>query len=169
MTRPPEDQMGTVTRAGDTFDVTFVRRIARPIEKVWAAITVPERIADWFAIVDIDPRLGGHYRIRFSPEDTAADGVIVEFEEGRRLVHTWPDDGHPDALVLYELEPDGEGCILRFSQKGVPMQWIDSVAGWHLFLDAIPGAVDGVKFLWTKDAETALMDLYREWLGPAGL
>lgn len=167
--QPPEDRMGVVTRTGDTFDLAYVRRIPKPIEKVWAAITVPERIADWFAIVDIDPRLGGHYRIRFSPEDTPIEGEIVEFDPPRRLTHTWPDEGHPAALVRYELEPDGEGCILRFSQSDVPVMWIDSVAGWHLFLDAIPGAVDHVKFVWSKDVETALMGFYRERLAAVGL
>jgi len=164
----PEDRMGVATRTGETFSLVFERRIAKPIDKVWAAITVPERIADWFAIVDIDPRLGGHYRIRFSPDDTPIAGEIVEWDPPRRLAHTWPDDDHAPATIRYELEPDGEGCVLRFSQTGVPVIWIDSVAGWHLFLDAIPGAVDHVKFNWTKEVETALMDLYRPRLTAAG-
>ncbi|MDP3747456.1 MAG: SRPBCC family protein [Phenylobacterium sp.] len=164
-----QDRLGTVSRTGDTFELVFERRIAKPVEKVWAAITVPERIADWFAIVEIDLRLGGHYRLRFSPEETPTEGVIVEYEPLRRLAHTWPDPGHADAIVRYELEPDGDGCRLRFSQNGLPAKYVESIAGWHVFLDAIPGAIDGVRFVWSMEQEKAVLQLYKARLAAVGV
>jgi uncharacterized protein YndB with AHSA1/START domain len=164
-----DDRLGTITRTGDGFDVVFDRRIAKPIDKVWAAITTPERIADWFAIVDLDLRLGGHYRLKFSPEETPVDGVIVAFEPPRLLAHTWPDPEHPDSIVRYELEPDGDGCRLRFSQTGLPAKYVAAIAGWHLFLDAIPGAAESVRFVWTQAAEKVVLELYRERLAAVGV
>lgn len=164
-----EDRLGTISRNGDRFDLAYVRRIAKPIETVWAAITTPERIADWFAIVDIDPRVGGHYRIRFSPDDTPIEGVITAFDPPRLLVHSWPDPGHPDSLVRYELEPDGDGCILRFGQTGMPAMYIDALGGWHFFLDAIPGAIEGRHHGWTKEAEDEIMELYKDRLAAVGI
>jgi uncharacterized protein YndB with AHSA1/START domain len=32
---------GKVRKVGDHYKVTFVRRLARPVEKVWAALTTP--------------------------------------------------------------------------------------------------------------------------------
>lgn len=164
-----KDRLGTITRHGEWFDLVFERRIARPIEKVWAAITTPERIADWFAIVDLDPRVGGYYRIRFSPDDAPMEGMITAFDPPRLLTHTWPDEGHPDSIIRYELEPDGDGCRLRFTQTNLPPKYMDAVGGWHLFLDAIPGAVDHVKFEWTKQAELEVMALYRDRLAAVGV
>lgn len=168
MTATP-DRLGTIVPRGDRFDLVFERRIAKPIEKVWAAITAPERIADWFAIVDLDPRLGGDYRLRFSPDETPMEGVITEFDPPRLLAHTWPDPDHPGSIVRYELEPDGDGCHLRFTQTDLPAKYMDALGGWHLFLDAIPGAVDHVRFVWTKQAELEVMKLYRERLAAVGL
>ena len=39
---------GEVTVDGDRMRVVFRRRYAKPVAKVWAALTVPERIADAF-------------------------------------------------------------------------------------------------------------------------
>lgn len=164
-----DDRLGTVTRTGDTFAVVFERQIAKPVEKVWAAITVPERIADWFAIVELDLRLGGHYRLRFSPEETPVEGVIVEYEPLRRLAHTWPDPDHADSILRYELEPDGDGCRLRFSQSGLPAKYVQAIAGWHVFLDAIPGATEGVRFVWSMEQEKAVLALYKDRLAAVGV
>jgi hypothetical protein len=46
---------------------------------------------------------------------------------------------------------------------------MDALGGWHIFLDALPGAVDHVKFVWTKEAEAAVMELYRERLAAIGV
>jgi hypothetical protein len=39
---------GVIRKTDNGYEIVFVRRLAKPIEKVWAALTVPERIADWF-------------------------------------------------------------------------------------------------------------------------
>lgn len=156
------DRLGTVTRNGaNYYDYLFERRIAKPMEKVWAAIITPERIADWFALVELEPKVGGYYRLRFAPDDAATEGVITAFDPPCLFEHTWPDGQHPDSRVRYELEPDGEGCRLRFSQIGVPKQYVGSVAGWHLFLDALPGATEGVRFVWTMEQEREVMKSYQ--------
>lgn len=161
------DDLGTVTRHGDRFDLAFVRRIAKPIETVWAAITTPERIADWFTTVELEPRVGGLYRLSFGEE--ATDGEIVAFEPPRLFAHTWPHPEHPDSLVRYELEPDGDGCILRFSQTALRAAHLDSLGGWHIFLGAIEGAIDGRRHNWTQAAEDAVMVLYRDRLAALGV
>lgn len=167
--RIDEDRFGIVTRDGDRFDMRFVRRIAAPIDRVWAAITIPERIAAWFAMADvqIEPRLGGAYRLRFGDEGPYNEGEITAFDPPRLLEHTWPDPPNPPGRVRYELETDGESCILRLTNLGVPAAYIGSLAGWHIFLDAVEPSLAGVAVSWTMEAESALMDIYRErmpWL-----
>lgn len=161
-----EDRFGTVTRNGEGFDLRYVRQIAAPIERVWAAITIPERIAAWFATaeVQIEMRLGGAYRLRFGSEGPYAEGEITAFDPPRLLEHTWPDPPNPPGRVRYELEPDGEACILRLTSFGVPAAYIGSLAGWHIFIDAIEPSLAGATIDWSMEAENALMALYRQRL-----
>ena len=168
-----EDRFGTVTRNGEVYDLRYVRRIAASPERVWAAITIPERIADWFATADvqIELRPGGAYRLRFGDEGPYSEGEITAFDPPRLLEHTWPDPPNPPARVRYEIEPDGDGCVLRFANLGVPAAWIGSLAGWHIFLDANEPSLGGVPVSWTMEAERELMAVYeaREpWLKALG-
>ena len=158
-----EDRFGKVVRNGEAFDMQFTRRIAASVERVWAAITIPERIAAWFATADvqIELRLGGAYRLRFGDEGPYTEGEITAFDPPHLLEHTWPDPPNPPSRVRYALEPDGEGCILRFTNNGVPPAYIGSLAGWHIFLDAIAPSLAGTVVEWSMEAETALMEVYR--------
>lgn len=167
------DRFGSVTRSGEGFDLRYVRRIAASPERIWAAITVPERIADWFATADvqIELRLGGAYRLRFGDEGPFAEGEITAFDPPWLLEHTWPNPPDPPGRVRYEIEVDGDGCVLRLSNFGVAAAWIGSLAGWHIFLDAIEPSLRGVPVSWTMAAEAELMTVYvtREpWLKDLG-
>jgi uncharacterized protein YndB with AHSA1/START domain len=70
--RQTDDSLGTVTRRGEVYDLVIERRIQKPVAKVWAALTVPERIADWFTPVELDLRIGGIYRLSFPQDGTAS-------------------------------------------------------------------------------------------------
>ena len=157
-----EDRFGTVTRSGEGFDLSYVRRIAASPERVWAAITIPERIAAWFATADVqvEPRLGGAYRLRFGDEGPYAQGEITAFDPPQLFEHTWPDPPNPPGRVRYELTADGQACVLRLTSFGVPAAYIGSLAGWHIFLDAIEPSLGGVPVSWTMEAERALMAIY---------
>lgn len=63
-------------------------------------------------------------------------------------------------FVRYELEPDGAGCVLRLTNSGVTAEYISSLAGWHIFLDAIAPSLDGERVAWTMEAEIELMTVY---------
>lgn len=162
----PEDRFGTVTRNGEGFDLRYVRRLKAPVERVWAAITIPERIAAWFATADvqIELRLGGAYRLRFGSEGPYTEGEITAFDPPCLLEHTWPDPPNPPGIIRYELEADGGGCILRFASLCTPAAWIGSLAGWHIFLDAIEPSIGGKMVEWTMGEENALMEIYRQRL-----
>ena len=157
-----DDPLGRIVDHGDGFyDIVLERRLKRPIKKVWAALTVPERIADWFTETALEPRVGGHYRLRFEDSNEMMDGVIVAFDPPRVLAHTWPHETHPDSVVRYELAPDGEGCRLTLTQTRLSRQGLNSLPGWHSFLEALPGATEGVRTRWTWDREKRISERYR--------
>jgi uncharacterized protein YndB with AHSA1/START domain len=155
------DDLGQLIHRPDgLYDIVFERRLQRPVEKVWSAITIPERIADWFTAADLDLRLGGHYRLAFD-DGTKVEGVIVEFEPLRRVAHTWPHAEHPDSVVRYELESDGGGCRLTLTQTAMRPEHVDVLVGWHTFLEALPGAADSVRTIWRREREAEIGARYR--------
>ena len=78
-------------------------------DEVWAALTEPERLEEWFASeVELDARPGGEGLFRWGDGDER-HAVVREFEETERLVLDWDDGGS----VVLELEPDAAGTRVR--------------------------------------------------------
>jgi uncharacterized protein YndB with AHSA1/START domain len=157
---------GVIRKSGDAYEIVFVRRLAKPIEKVWAALTIPERIADWFTDVRFVPelRLGARVELHFPDENPPyrmTEGEVVAFEPPRLLAWTWPHEEHPNSLVRCALEPDGDGCVLTFSQSGLGSGYLTSVAaGWHVFLEGLEGATEGVRTPGSLEREKGLRPGY---------
>src|SRR5258708_5544634 len=63
---------GEVTVKDDRMQVVFRRRYTKPVAKVWAALTTPERLEDWLGAANIDLRVGGQ------PHLTFANGGLAE-------------------------------------------------------------------------------------------
>lgn len=156
------DPLGTLTRRGDAFDLRFERRISRPVEKVWAALSTPERIADWLTAAELDLRVGGRFKLRFDePEPSEFEGRIVELDPPRLIAWTWPHEKHPDSVVRWELFPDGGGCRLVMTQTHLlPPQLTGIAGGWHTLLEGLPAAADGVRTIWRAEHEAEIATLY---------
>jgi uncharacterized protein YndB with AHSA1/START domain len=79
-----------------------------PREEVWAALTEPERLEDWFANdVEIDLRPGGGASFRWSNGEER-HATVTEVEPERRLAFEWDDDG----AVEFTLDDDPDGTRL---------------------------------------------------------
>jgi uncharacterized protein YndB with AHSA1/START domain len=161
---------GVIRRTGDTYEIVFVRRLKKPVEKVWAALTVPERIADWFTDMRFIPelRLGARVELRFPDDDPPyemTNGEVVALEPMQLLAWTWPEPGHPDSVVRCELAADGEGCVLTFSQIGMGVKYLTgTAAGWHVFLWGLEAATEGVRTPGSIEREKLLRPAYEAQL-----
>ncbi len=81
---------GEFVRNGEGGVLSFERRLDKPVEKVWAALTVAERVADWCGhAAEVDLRLGGVFRIVWPAGMGEMTGVIVALEPGALLEYTW--------------------------------------------------------------------------------
>jgi uncharacterized protein YndB with AHSA1/START domain len=79
-----------------------------PRDEVWAALTEPERLENWFANdVEIDLRPGGGASFRWSNGEER-NAVVTEVDPERRLAFEWEDEG----VVEFTLEEDAEGTTL---------------------------------------------------------
>lgn len=139
------DADGTVTDLGDgLYDVRFERHIAKPIEKVWAAITEPVRLEAWLAQAKVDLRVGGFIDLYWPVPGDGLKTRIVELDPPRLFAFGWPEpDGAPDSIVRFELREEAGGCLLVLTNTLLRTEFLLSVAtGWHTHLDQLPVAVN---------------------------
>ncbi len=97
--------------------LTIVRIIDAPPEAVFAAFVEPEKIALWWGPddgpvtrVELEPRTGGRFHIRFRMSDDTehgSSGTFEVFEPPRRLAMawTWDDDDSPTSRVEVTFVP----------------------------------------------------------------
>lgn len=153
--------LGEVSVTGDAFDVVFRRHLRAPIEKVWAALTVPERLADWFAQATVDLRVGGTLSLDWGGENRG-DMRITVCEPPRSFAWVWGLGGS-DTLVRFDLAPAAGGTEVTLSHTGVPRNGGAGVrAGWHAHLEGLADAVEGHPAPWAlkNEREAALRPLY---------
>lgn len=148
---PTDDDLGEVIRDGDVLSLVFRRRYARPVEKVWAALTLPERLTDWFAEATVDRlEISGTFQLYFTGADYRSIATITAYDAPRTIAWTWSDpDGSKPSQVRFDLEPDGDGCRLTLTHSDLPAEESKGVlSGWHAHLEALEDAADGVFTPW---------------------
>jgi uncharacterized protein YndB with AHSA1/START domain len=149
--------LGVVTVTADELSIVFRRHYRAPIERVWAALTVPERLADWFGVAEIDLRVGGAVRMRWG------EFPITVCDPPQSLAWGWELGGR-DTLVRFDLAAEAGGCSLTLTHSGLDPhgQGGGVRAGWHAHLEALPDALEGrATPIAVKEArEAALGDAY---------
>jgi uncharacterized protein YndB with AHSA1/START domain len=140
---------GRLTVAGDRAMLTFERRLPYPVEAVWSAIADPAERARWFGETTIDAREGGLIdMVATGPplpvEKKRMTGRILVWDPPRVLEHEWKQAIVENSVVRYELHPDGEGTLLRFTHRGLGVGNASGFrAGTHAFLDRLQAYLTG--------------------------
>jgi uncharacterized protein YndB with AHSA1/START domain len=126
----------------------FERRLAHPVQKVWRAVTDPAEMAHWFpAVIETELRTGAKMRFVFPDQapvdDKISEGEILEFDPPKVYAFRWNAD-----VLRIELVPDGDGCLLYFSQTlgGGPLGRLAAgrnAAGWDTCLASLSARLDG--------------------------
>jgi uncharacterized protein YndB with AHSA1/START domain len=110
--------------------LTLVRRIAARPSIVFDALTTPEGIAHWWGpdagpvlLAEIDPTVGGRFRVRFRTLDGSeheSSGEYIEVVRPKRLTMSWRWEGGEDpgeSLVEIDLRVIAEGTELTFTHS----------------------------------------------------
>jgi uncharacterized protein YndB with AHSA1/START domain len=152
--------LGDLVRDGDQWTVTFTRRLAHSIDKVWRAVTEPEHLAAWFPdTVEGTMTPGG--KLRFAIEghgeaDGSFDGEVLAVEAPTLLALRWGTDE-----LRIELTPDGDGTILTFSDTFDEVgKAARDAAGWHECLDRLVAHLEGVPAV---DPQAAYAGIHRRY------
>ncbi|WP_448953666.1 SRPBCC family protein [Labrys neptuniae] len=126
-------------------DLRIERRIAASIGTVWACLTTPALIADWFFAVDFRPEVGHRFRIAGEPVSGWrgwTDVEVLELEPPRRMLWSFDCCAEAEAShVLFELEQKQDHVRLLLSHDGfVPAltrRLLDE--GWSAYLTELAG------------------------------
>jgi uncharacterized protein YndB with AHSA1/START domain len=130
--------------------VTIVRRIKASPTKVWAAITRPDQMIQWWGPdagptlrADVDVRPGGRFSVVFrllNGEEHNPTGIYREVIPERKLVFTWDLPGERESLVTFLLEPIDGGTELTLLHEHLPddAERESHERGWSGLLDKLP-------------------------------
>lgn len=132
--------------------LTIVRRIKAPPAEVWAAITRPELMMQWWGpdagptlSVVADVRPGGRFSVVFrlmNGEEHNPTGIYQEVVPEKRLVFTWdlPGAAEPPSLVTFQLEAIDGGTLLTLIHERLPDEptRVSHEEGWNGLLDKLP-------------------------------
>jgi len=132
--------------------VTIVRRIKASPARIWAAITQPDQMIQWWGpdagpTLDVvaDVRPGGRFSVVFrllNGDEHNPTGLYQEVIPERKLSFTWdlPQPGEQPSLVTFLLRPIDGGTELTLTHEHLPTEALrDSHdAGWRGLLDNLP-------------------------------
>jgi len=143
--RPEADGVLEIT-GGDHAVLRFSRRIAHPVERVWAALTDPAELIGWWGQAEVDLVEGGKFVLRWLNTDdqghtAVLHATITRLDPLRLLELT----GDLHGVLRFELRPAPGGTLLTFSSTlRLPAPYRTRVlAGWHWHLDALAAALEG--------------------------
>jgi uncharacterized protein YndB with AHSA1/START domain len=112
--------------------VTIIRRIKASPARVWAAITQPNLMLQWWGpdagptlSVVADVRPGGQFSVVFrllNGDEHNPTGIYQEVVPERKLVFTWdlPETSERVSLVTFLLRPFEDGTELTLTHEHLP-------------------------------------------------
>jgi uncharacterized protein YndB with AHSA1/START domain len=128
--------------------VRFERLLPGPLERVWAHLTDPGKLAAWYGEDgSIEPRaggavalMGGHIR-----------GVVTQWQPPRKLAYTWnvhapgeAESPYPESYLTFELTAEGDQVRLVLTHLPVLDRFeAQNMMGWHTFLDMLGQTLRG--------------------------
>lgn len=152
--------------------VRLERRLPGPLSRAWEYFTRPERMAEWLAQAELEPRAGGRVELRFDVDEVperrrggaVIRGEVTRWDPPGALGLTWADatpgvapDGAagPASEVEFQLEERGDRVVVTVVHGRLPDAALASVAaGWHTHLAVLDARMNG-------QAPPAFVDVYR--------
>lgn len=140
---------GDLVIDGERATLRFERRLAHPIEDVWAAITDPAQRRQWMGPTTIEPREGGAIEMvaagpAVAPERKRMSGRILVWDPPHVFAHEWHQPIVEPGVVRYELSSDGDATILRFTHSGLGVPNAHEFRpGTQAFLDRLDAHLAG--------------------------
>lgn len=135
---------------GKKATLVFRRRLDHPPEVVWSALTDPSQLTSWYMTkAIIDGREGGSIDFISGPSRLHVMGRILTWKPPEVFEHEWrvePRTELPsgeDAIIRWELRPDGKGTVLHLEHRKLNSETALGFApGTHAFMDRLEASLN---------------------------
>jgi uncharacterized protein YndB with AHSA1/START domain len=126
----------TLLRTGSRPVLRFERRLAKPVDLVWRAVTDPVEMHTWFPtrIEKDEWKVGAKLVHHFDGHDIdPLPGEVLEWDPPRRVSFTWGED-----TITFELIPSGDGAtVFVLTEELAANHAARNAAGWDECLDRL--------------------------------
>jgi uncharacterized protein YndB with AHSA1/START domain len=122
-------------------------------DEAWAALTEPNRIAEWFTDASPLGEVGDAYRLDFG-DGSVVEGVVTRHDPGRTFAHTWAwidMEQSPETIVSWSIEPTAEGGTrITLTHGGWAEAGVDEATRddhesyWSGYLDDLQSILAGI-------------------------
>lgn len=130
--------------------IVFRRRLAHPIQEVWAAVTEPGQLSEWFMTTVRREETRGGSLVMEHPNGVRASGRVLEWRPPRVYEYEWNVEPGPNlpngeaAIVRWELAPCEEGTLLVLTHLKLTRPTAETFErGLRVFLDRLAAHLDG--------------------------
>jgi uncharacterized protein YndB with AHSA1/START domain len=152
--RPGSRILGSLRSADGAGVVRIEDRYDTDVDDLWEALTDPERLRRWYAVVEGDLRPGGEFRTYIADADIESTGRVEVCDPPRRLLLTTREtdesyqrgQGVPpfDGAIEATLTSDGDQTVLVIEVRGMPLDKVAFYgAGWQIHAENLAGYIAG--------------------------
>ena len=100
--------------------IQITRQLPYPVEMVWNTLVDPNQMEQWLMPNDFRAEVGHQFEFCTKP-GPGFDGIVkcevLEIIHNKKLELSWRGGGI-DTIVAFNLEPEGAGTTLHFTQDG---------------------------------------------------
>jgi uncharacterized protein YndB with AHSA1/START domain len=134
--------IGSMIPDGDRGTVRIEDRFDTDIADLWDAVTDPDRVARWIAVVSGDFRVGGTLTGRFT---SSWEGEMrVEVCDAPRHLRLLSGVGDDQTVMEAWLSEDGDGTRLVVEESGLPIENLPyHGSGWQVHIEDLGAHLDG--------------------------
>lgn len=139
-------ELGILSKHADGYQFVLEKTFNHGIEKVWDAITNPDKMSKWFTDVKMNFTEGGKIIFIFQDDDRSESyGKILTIRPPRLFEFLWEGEGVPSEHASWELFEEGiDKTRLVLTYSRVSEDYAASVAaGWHDTVEYLSEMLDG--------------------------
>lgn len=159
----------TINQVPAGYTIQFERLLRHPIQRVWEAISMPEKLSHWLAEADVVLKKDGRFNLDFGVNNCQVKGQITRLEPPSLLEYTWDSRDSPASVVKWELFAEGDASCRLVLTHRLPVLNLSTASGWHQYLAHLLGVLDGTPIPWSEKAWEKVHDRYLLKYQPSSL
>ena len=143
------EALGSMRRLDETRGAVRVEDLYdTDIADLWAAVTKPDRLARWIAVVDGDLKVGGSIHATFT-SSWDGPGRIDVCEAPHHLLLTMQPGTDEEAVIEARLTEEGRQTRLVVEERGLPLNVLyKHGAGWQAHIEDLARSLRGEESNW---------------------